>query len=111
MGNDVDLWEIAKICGKWLNPFPARVYAVFLHSCLPGRILAFLGRFTKLLTAQRLQSKSLRLFACFFLISWCMTQCQTNLILLALGEAWMNILSIFSRKMQPQIIHMHAETQ
>ena len=40
-----------------------------------------------------------------------MTQCQANLILLALGEAWMNILSIFSRKMQPQIIHMHAETQ
>ena len=40
-----------------------------------------------------------------------MTQCQTNLILLALGQAWMNILSIFSRKMQPQIIHMHAETQ
>ena len=28
-----------------------------------------------------------------------MTQCQSNLILLAFGEAWMNILSIFSRKM------------
>ena len=32
VGNDVDLREIAKICGKWLNPFPARVYAVF---CIP----------------------------------------------------------------------------
>ena len=39
-----------------------------LHSCLPGRILAFLGRFTKLLTAQRFLSKSLRFFACFFFL-------------------------------------------
>ena len=64
-----------------------------------------------MLTAQRFHSKSLRFFACFFLIPWRMTQCQSNLILLAFGEVWMNILSIFSIEMQSRIIHMHAATQ
>ena len=90
---------------------PCQSICSVLHFCLPGRNLGFLGRFTKMLTARRFQSKSLRFFACFFLIPWRMTQCQSNLILLAFLEAWINILSIFFRKMQSRIIHMHAATQ
>ena len=64
-----------------------------------------------MLTAQGFQSKSLRFSACYFLIPWRMTQCQSNFIWLAFSEVWMNILSIFSIEMQSQIIHMYAATQ
>ena len=48
------------------TPHPCQSICSVLHFCLPGRILAFLGRFTKLLIAQIFHNKSLKFFACYF---------------------------------------------
>ena len=54
MGNDVDLWEIAKICGKWLKPPSLPEYMQCFAFLSAGTNFSFFGvGLPKLLTASK----------------------------------------------------------